>query len=138
VQDYRDLIAWQKAMDFAVAVYGATKIFPRDEQFGLSSQVRRAASSIASNIAEGQGRSSSNELLHFLSIARGSLCEAQTQIMLAERLSYIDEPACRAMVAQGDEVGRLIRGLSRSIERKFQGTAPRRPSRATAEISGTS
>jgi four helix bundle protein len=120
-------------MDFAVAVYGATRGFPRDEQFGLSIQVRRAAASVASNIAEGQGRASSNELLHFLSIARGSLCEAQTQIMLAERLEYIDGTTCRAIVAQADEVGRLIRGLSRSIGRKLQGMSSRQTSLATAD-----
>jgi four helix bundle protein len=123
-------------MDFAVAVYGVTRRFPTDEQFGLSIQVRRSAASVASNIAEGQGRSSSNELLHFLSIARGSLCEAQTQIMLASRLSYIDEAECRGVVAQGDEVGRLIRGLSRSIVKRLPESPARRPSRTTADHTG--
>jgi four helix bundle protein len=123
-------------MDFAVSVYSVTRGFPRDEQFGLSIQVRRAAASVASNIAEGQGRASSNELLHFVSIARGSLCEAQTQIMLAERVDYIDDARCRAIVAQADEVGRLIRGLSRSISRKQQGATSRRTALATADPYG--
>lgn len=115
VRDFRDLTAWQKAMDLAETVYEVTKGFPQDERFGLSSQVRRAAVSVASNIAEGQGRSSCNEFLHFLSIARGSLCEMQTQILLASRLDYLDATACQVMLAQADEVGRLIRGLSRSV-----------------------
>ena len=115
LRDFRDLIVWQKAMDLAEAVYGVTKSFPQDERFGLSNQLRRAAVSVASNIPEGQGRSSSNEFLHHLSIARGSLCEVQTQLMLAARLSYLAGSECDAMIAQADEVGRLLRGLSKSV-----------------------
>ena len=116
VRDFRDLIVWQKAMDLAEAVYEVTKDFPRDEQFGLTSQVRRAVVSVASNIAEGQGRTSGNEFLHHLSIARGSLCEVQTQVMLATRFAYINDDDCQSVLAQADEVGRLLRGLSRSID----------------------
>ena len=86
IMSYRDLIAWQKAMDLVTAIYRATAGFPRDEIYGLTSQLRRAAVSTPSNIAEGQGRQSTREFIHFLSIAYGSLNEAQTQILIAERL----------------------------------------------------
>ena len=127
VRDFRDLIVWQKAMDLAEAVYKVTKDFPRDEQFGLTSQIRRAVVSVASNIAEGQGRTSGNEFLHHLSIARGSLCEVQTQIMLAARFSYVNRGDCQTVLAQADEVGRLLRGLSRTIDTGAGANRARRP-----------
>src|SRR6185369_4825205 len=89
-QNYRDLIAWQKAMDLVELVYAATTGFPTDERFGLTSQVRRAVVSIPSNIAEGQARRSQSEFLHFLSIAHGSLREVETQLLIATRLRYLD------------------------------------------------
>lgn len=78
IKSYRDLIAWQKAMDLVETVYRASAGFPREEVYGLRSQIRQSAVSVPSNIAEGQGRKSTREFLHFLSIAYGSLCEAQT------------------------------------------------------------
>ena len=120
IRDFRDLVAWQKAMNLAEAVYDLTRSFPQDERFGLSSQVRRAVVSVASNIAEGQGRASGKEFLHHLSIARGSLCEVQTQLMLAARFAYVGENDLQAVIAQADEVGRLLRGLARSIGTKTQ------------------
>src|SRR5688500_3857401 len=89
IKNYRDLIAWQKAMDFVEKVNKATKGFPKEELYGLTSQLRRSAVSIPSNIAEGQGRRTDNEYAHFVSIANGSLHEAETQILIAERLSYL-------------------------------------------------
>jgi four helix bundle protein len=123
IRDFRDLIAWQKAMDFAELVYRETACFPREEIYGLRAQVRSAAVSIPSNIAEGQGRFSTNEFRHFLSIAHGSLCESQTQILLAERLEYItDKTTCRLMSLSAEE-SRLINGLADSLRRK---TDPKR------------
>ena len=90
-QNYRGLIAWQKAMDFVDAIYKATTGFPREEVFGLTTQLRRAVVSVPSNIAEGQGRASPKEFLHFLSIAHGSLREAETQVTIASRLGYLDK-----------------------------------------------
>ena len=87
VRSYRDLLVWQRAMDVAVAVYDLTRSYPQDELFGLTSQSRRAASSIAANIAEGYGRASKLSYLHFLKIARGSLKELETHLMLAERVA---------------------------------------------------
>jgi four helix bundle protein len=91
---YRDLKAWRKAMGLVQDVYRLTLEFPREETYGLTSQLRKAAVSIASNIAEGKGRSSDKELLHFLSNAKGSLFEVETQIMIADGLGYLTRPQC--------------------------------------------
>ena len=117
-KNYRDLIAWQKAMDLVVAVYDATQRFPSDERFGLTGQLRRAVVSVPSNIAEGQGRASTLEFLRFLSIARGSLCEAETQILIAVRLSFLSSEEGDALLRTTDEVGRVLRRLSKSLEAK--------------------
>ena len=90
-ESYRDLIAWQKAMALVTRVYEVTEPFPHREIFGLTRQVRDAALSVPSNIAEGQGRGSPQEFKHFISIAMGSLTEIETQILIAQRLSYISE-----------------------------------------------
>ena len=89
VRKYSELIVWQKAIDFVESVYRVSKEFPRAETFGLTAQMRRAAISVPSNIAEGQSRNSSREFLHHLGIAYGSLSEVETQLVIAERLSYI-------------------------------------------------
>lgn len=115
VRSYRDLVAWQKAMDLVVAVYKATDKLPSNEQYALTNQIRRAVVSIPSNIAEGQGRSSANEFVRFLSISRGSLYELETQICIAERLAYLTEGERDGLLRLTDEVGRLLRGLSRSV-----------------------
>ena len=115
VKSYRDLDTWQRAMDLVVTVYKATDIMPSDERFGLTNQIRRAAVSVPSNIAEGQGRSSPNDFLRFLAIARGSLNELETQILMAHRLNYLSEDERDSVLTLSDEVSRLLRGLSRSI-----------------------
>lgn len=86
-RSYKDLVAWQKAMDLVTATYRSTTTFPKEEQFGLTSQLRRAAVSIPSNIAEGQGRLSEKEFRHFLGLARGSLMEVETQFQIAQNLA---------------------------------------------------
>src|SRR5256885_1393289 len=115
VRSYSDLVAWQKAMDLVIAVYKATESLPSDERFGLTSQIRRAVVSVPSNIAEGHGRASQNEFQRFLSIARGSLCEVETQILIAERLTYLSTSDRDGLLRLSDEVGRVLRGLSRSV-----------------------
>jgi len=115
VQSYRDLIVWQKAMELAREVYVMTQSFPQDERFGLTSQVRRAVVSIASNIAEGQGRLSSGEFRQFLGHARGSLYEVETQVQLAADLHFITEEARFAMSSRTAEVARLLNGLLKSV-----------------------
>ncbi|MCX6039724.1 MAG: four helix bundle protein [Caldilinea sp.] len=91
LKSYQELIVWQKAMDLVVNVYQITKGFPREETYGLTNQLRRAAVSIPSNIAEGQGRNTAKEFQRFLAVAYGSLQETETQLMLSRRLGYIDE-----------------------------------------------
>lgn len=116
--DYRDLVVWQKAMDLAEQIYRLTTKYPREERYGLSSQLRRAAVSIPSNIAEGQGRRSSDEeFVRFLQIAIGSLCELETQIALSRRLAFIGQEQSDQLHTSTEEVGRLLNGLIRSKRR---------------------
>ena len=115
VTNYRDLIAWQKSMDLVVAVYQATKQFPPYEIYGLTSQMRRAAVSVPSNIAEGQGRGTPNEFVRGLRVAHGSLLESETQLLIAQRLNYLECRPTEDLLKQTAEVGRIINGLIRSI-----------------------
>lgn len=117
-QNYRDLIAWQRAMDLVEATYTASAKFPRDEMYGLTQQLRRSVVSIPSNIAEGQGRSSIREFAQFLTIAHGSLREAETQILIAQRLRYIETSTAEQLDEVCGEIGRLINGLLRSLRRR--------------------
>ncbi len=114
-KSYRELLVWGKAMDLAQALYILTRTWPGDERYGLTSQARRAAVSVPSNIAEGEGRGSDADFCRFLRIAHGSLCEVETQVMLACRLGYVGERDERSFIERADEVGRLINGLIRSL-----------------------
>ena len=117
--DFRNLVAWQKAMDLVEQTYRLTISFPKEERYGLTAQIRRAAVSIPSNIAEGQGRRSSNEeFTRFLHISLGSLAELQTQAELALRLKLLDKTGADALRSSADEVGRLISGLVRSMDNR--------------------
>jgi len=108
---YRDLVAWQKAMVLAKDIYLATQMFSREEYYGLRSQLRRAAVSVPSNIAEGQARYSRREFNHFLNNARGSLAEVETQIMLANDLNYLDPKQSTILLSKASELGRILNGL---------------------------
>lgn len=112
---YRDLVVWQKAKAMAVDVYRASNAFPKSEIYGLTSQVRRAAISVASNIAEGQGRLTKGEFNHFLGQARGSLLELETQVEIALDLGFIGEPVFAKLCEQFSEVRRLLNGLIDSL-----------------------
>jgi four helix bundle protein len=114
-QSFRDLVAWQRNMDLVAEIYNLTREWPATEQFCLTSQVRRAAVSVPSNIAEGHGRTGAREYLHHASIAFGSLCEVETQLLLAQRLSYLDMASCASVLEHVDECRRLLRGLLRSL-----------------------
>jgi len=116
VRNYRELIVWQKAMDLVELVYQATKQFPKEELYGLTSQVRRSAVSIPSNIAEGQARKSTAEFLNFLSIANGSRAEMETQILLAQRLKYVTNETVQPILNLAEEVNRLLNGLMNSLK----------------------
>jgi four helix bundle protein len=111
---YRDLIAWQKAMDLAQEVYAITAAFPVEERYGLISQMRRCAVSIASDIAEGQGRLTTRDWQHFLSQARGSTHELETQLMLSRRFKFGDMSRLDKCLQSTEEVGRIINGLLNS------------------------
>ena len=108
---------WQKAMDLVEEVYKASKAFPREEVYGLTSQIRKAAVSIPSNIAEGQGRSTTPDFLRHLSIAYGSLREVETQTLIADRLHYLAQEKCQEIMNLAGEVGRLLNGLMTSLPR---------------------
>ena len=105
---FRDLIVWQKAVELSLGIYKLTASFPQSEQFGLTNQLRRALVSIASNIAEGYGRSTKGEYLLFLGHARGSNCEVQTQLVIAGGLGFGSEPKRQAAEGLCDEIGRML------------------------------
>lgn len=115
VESFRDLIAWQKAMDLVVDVYRVTAGFPGDERYGLTGQVRRAAVSIPSNIAEGQGRGPCQDFVRFLGVARGSLQEVDTQLELSARLGFLPAADRARLAGAIAELFRLLKGLARSI-----------------------
>jgi four helix bundle protein len=115
IKSHRDLIVWQKSMDLVVVVYHATKSFPKEELYGLTSQIRRAAVSIPANIAEGQGRRLPKEFQQFLANARGSLLELDTHLELALRVEYLNSEKYFAIHERVDEIGRLLNGLMRSL-----------------------
>jgi len=115
-RNHRNLKAWQQAMELVTAVYSTTSSFPSAEKFGLSGQLQRAAVSVPANIAEGFARSGTKELLHFLSIAAGSLSELDTLIELAARLGYLNN--AEELNGKVDEVSGLLMGLSASIKRR--------------------
>jgi four helix bundle protein len=117
VKRYTDLVAWQKTMDLVEAVYRTTSAFPKEELYGLSSQLRTAAISIPSNIAEGHCRNGRREFVHHLSIALGSLGELETQVMISERLGYLAALESSKILASAAEAGRIIVGLMHSVER---------------------
>jgi four helix bundle protein len=115
---YRNLIAWQRARTLAVTVYRVTQNFPRTEIYGLTQQLRRATVSAISNIAEGHGRRSVKETLHFLGIARGSLFEVETQVVIANDLEYAEQTQTELLIEQTLEVIRLVNGLIRHLEER--------------------
>ena len=118
VESYRDLLVWQRGMDLAADVYELTKAWPRAEIYGLTSQVRRSAASIPANIAEGYGRASSASYAQFLKIARGSLKELETHLLLAERVGIASTGCCAAIFRQTDELGKMLGALIRKIDAK--------------------
>jgi four helix bundle protein len=115
VQSYRDLIVWKKSMALVLDVYRSTQGFPRTETYGLVSQLRRAAVSIPSNIAEGQARLSTGEFRQFLGNARGSLMEVETQVLLAFELGYLERDESDRLLGAAVEVGRILNGLLNSL-----------------------
>jgi len=116
IRSYRDLAVWQKSVTLIVDSYKLTRRFPRTEQYALSSQLQRAAASVAANIAEGAGRRNLGEYIHFLGIARGSLMELETHVIVAQRLAFLTSTEADSVLRSAGEVGRMLAGLIRSLE----------------------
>jgi four helix bundle protein len=115
IKTYRDLLIWQKSMAFATSIYKHSNTFPTTEQYGLTSQLRRAAISVPSNIAEGYGRHSTGDYLRFLQIANGSLYEIQTQIEIALNLDYLKKNEFDLLYSQSREIERMLSSLIQKI-----------------------
>jgi four helix bundle protein len=117
-RSYRELVAWQKAMTLVKEIYRLTSSFPAAERYGITNQLRRAAVSVPSNIAEGQARFSQKEFHHFLSQARGSLAEIETQILISNDMAFISPAQTEAVLALADELGKIMNGLISSIKNR--------------------
>ena len=116
INSYRDLVAWQQAMDLAVSIYELTRRWPKEELYGLTSQSRRAAASVAANIAEGYGRDNLGSYLQFLRIAQGSLKEVETHLLIAQRVGIADD--IDPILSQADRVGKVLGGLIRKLNER--------------------
>ena len=113
-KNHKELLVWQKAMQLVVDVYNLIRLLPKEETYGLSDQMRRAAISIPSNIAEGNARSSQKDMVHFLYIAQGSRAELETQLELCELIGYISKDRLEPVLMQTQEIGRMLSGLIKS------------------------
>jgi four helix bundle protein len=119
IQSYKDLKVWQLAMELAVDCYRVTRSFPKDELFGMTSQIRRAAASIPANIAEGQGRNHTKFFLHFLSVARGSLMELETHLILSCRVELLNQQDLEPLLTLIDEISRMLTGLRKALRKRL-------------------
>jgi four helix bundle protein len=118
IKSYRDLRVWQEAMALAEGCYRITRSLPKEEMFGLSSQIRRAAASFAANIAEGHGRENTGSFVQSLRIAQGSLKELETHLLLAARVGLLKEPSVEVPLRQCEALGKMLRSLIRSLQQK--------------------
>jgi len=116
VKTFKDLVVWQKAHALVLDLYRATKAFPQDEKFGIVSQIRRSASSIATNIVEGHKRNGRKDFLHFLNLADASLEETKYHLMLSKDLDYLDESSFQKLNLKCEEVGRILYGFQKSLK----------------------
>ena len=119
LKSYRDLEVWKKSIDWVERIYLASKCFPTEEKFGLTSQLRRAAVSVPANIAEGAARTSTGEFLQFLSVASGSLAEVETLPLIAYRLRIIQRESYTELMQTAGDLGRMLTGLKRSLRSKI-------------------
>ena len=119
VKSYKDLLVWQQSIDLTVNIYALTSSFPKYELFGLASQIQRAVVSVPSNIAEGHARDSTKEYLRFISIALGSLAEVETQLVIANKLLFLNNEILGELLDKTGEIGRMLRGLQKSLKAKL-------------------
>ena len=127
IYSYRDLEVWQKSRKLVSRIYKLTDTFPKNEQYGLASQLRRAAISVPSNIAEGKARRATKDYMRFLDIAYGSIAEVETQLFIACDLGYTTEKKIVSLLEDYAEIGRMINGLTSSLERKLKSPESRIP-----------
>ncbi len=116
VRTFKDLLVWQKAFELVVEVYRITKTFPRDETYGLTAELRKTVRSVPYNIAEGHKRETTTEYIRFLNIAGGSAAELETQLLLAQRLKYLEGETADRVLSQRNEVERMLDALVRSLK----------------------
>ncbi|MBW1835006.1 MAG: four helix bundle protein [Deltaproteobacteria bacterium] len=114
-RSYRDLIVWKKSINLVTRIYNCTSSFPREEKFGITSQMRRAGTSIPANIAEGQARHGKKEFLQFLSIAQGSLAELETFLIISKNLDFLTEASLKELLTDCEEIAKLLYSLKRSL-----------------------
>ena len=122
VESFRDLVVWQKAIDLSQRIYIITQRFPKEEMFGITSQIRKAVVSIASNIAEGHGRNTTGEYIHFVGISKGSFCELETQLTISRRIGFLTEETLNDLMNDCAHIGRLLNGLIHSLQNKKRGS----------------
>jgi four helix bundle protein len=115
---HRDLDVWKLSLDWVEAIYRCSAAWPSDERFGLVSQVRRAAVSVAANIAEGAGRNGTGEFIHFIGIARGSLAEVETHLLIGARLGYLESGTLQPLLADMERIGRMLSALSTRLKQR--------------------
>ncbi|HZL88247.1 MAG TPA: four helix bundle protein [Pirellulaceae bacterium] len=120
IRSFKDLIVWQRSIDLIDEIYRLTQRFPKSETYGLSSQIQRAAVSVAANIAEGNGRDSTKEYIHHLSFSLGSLAEVETYFVVCMRLGYASAQAVTPLEVKADEIGRMIRSLQKALRSKLR------------------
>ncbi|MEL6371312.1 MAG: four helix bundle protein [Pseudomonadota bacterium] len=118
IQSYRDLQVWETGMSLAEDCYRRTQDFPKEEQVGLTAQIRRAAASVPANIAEGHGCETTKRFIQFLRISQGSLKELETHLLLSKRVGLIPEDPCLRVLDKCNNLGKMLRGLIRSLQRK--------------------
>ena len=118
INSYKDLLVWKASVEMAVDCYSATKALPRSETYGMISQIRRSAASIAANIAEGHGRENTGSFVQFLRMAQGSLKELETHLVICERVGLMHELETKKLLGQADEIGRMMRSMIRSLQQK--------------------
>lgn len=123
-QGYTNLEVWQKAMNLVTSIYTLTNEFPKEEVYSLTNQIRRAAVSIPSNIAEGRSRHSTKEYMRFVMMARGSVAEVETQLLISQNLNYVGDEKIQPLLEDVGEIGRMLSGLFSTLERKLSESSP--------------
>jgi len=127
LKNYKELKVWQRSYQLCLKIYKVTTIFPKEERYGLTSQIRRSAVSIPSNIAEGYGRKTTADYIRYLYIAYGSVCELETQILLSMDLGYIDSAVIEKIKDEIQQIERMLKGLIKSLENKHLNPGPLEP-----------